>query len=149
MHRARSLAEGTEQKGVCKMKDPKQSYYQEVAERDGEHCKACGISASERKLFLDGNSYSQTNEDPSTMMLLCLSCILLKHPTKLRELCVSEREKVKESENGSYETELHKAKVTEPRFRLLVYQMLQEAKDLMWEQGDLCNSYTGNSLLGS
>lgn len=120
------------------MNDPKQNYYQEVANRDGEHCITCGVPASERKLLVDSYSNSQANEDPTTMMLLCHSCILLKHPKKLSELCVSESERIKESENGSDETELHKAKVIEPRFRLLVYQMIQEAKE--WEQGDLCNS---------
>ena len=51
-----------------------------------------------------------------------------------------EKERVRESESEDYVNELQINRQKETRFRLMVFQMLQESEKRMWPESDLINS---------
>ena len=111
----------------------KNSDYDLIAKRDGKFCKSCGAISSENKLIVDSGTSTAT--DLAEKFLICIPCLARK---RLYELCVSEREKVNETE--SYVTELQVSRQKETRFRLYVFERLSESKSTKWEEHDLVNS---------
>ena len=65
--------------------------------------------------------------------------ILLQNET-ISTLVEKEKERVRESESEDYVNELQINRQKETRFRLMVFQMLQESEKLMWPESDLVNS---------
>jgi len=62
------------------------------------------------------------------------------HNEKISVLVEKAKERVRESESEDYVNELQINRQKEARFRLLVFQMLQESEKLMWPESDLVNS---------
>ena len=66
--------------------------------------------------------------------------MILLQNEKISTLCEREKERVRESESEDYVSELQINRQKETRFRLMVFQMLQESEKLMWPESDLVNS---------
>lgn len=66
--------------------------------------------------------------------------LILRQNEKISILIEKEKERVRESESEDYVNELQINRQKETRFRLMVFQMLQESEKLMWPESDLVNS---------
>jgi len=66
--------------------------------------------------------------------------LILLQNEKISILVEKEKERVRESESEDYVNELQINRQKETRFRLMVFQMLQESEKLMWPESDLVNS---------
>ncbi|KAG2478102.1 MAG: hypothetical protein NPMRTH1_760006 [Nitrosopumilales archaeon] len=66
--------------------------------------------------------------------------LILLQNEKISTLCEKARERVRESESEDYVNELQINRQKEARFRLMVFQMLQESERRMWPESDLVNS---------
>ncbi len=66
--------------------------------------------------------------------------LILLQNEKISILVVKAKERVRESESEDYVNELQINRQKEARFRLMVFQMLQESEKLMWPESDLVNS---------
>ena len=117
------------------MTDNQNPDYDLVAKRDGEFCKLCGATSTEKKLVVTNKTAYIVDEDSNKKILLCINCLTDK---RLYELCVSERGKVSEVE--THVTELQVSRQKETRFRLYVFERLSESKSAKWEEHDLINS---------
>lgn len=104
--------------------------YKTIAKCDGDYCKLCGSTSTEKKLVVVG-TYATSNKK----ILLCKDCLIQK---RLYELCVSERVKIKE--DVGFVTELQVNRQKEMRFRMHVYEKLLEVKNAKWDERDMINS---------
>ena len=116
------------------MTDNQNPDYNLVAKHDGEYCKLCGATSTEKQLIVICIS-NASDADPNKKILLCMNCLVHK---RLYELCVSEREKLKANE--SYVTELQVSRRKQIPFRLYVFARLQESKEKCLPERDLINS---------
>lgn len=66
--------------------------------------------------------------------------LILLQNEKISILVEKEKERVRESESEDYVNELQINRQKETRFRLMVFQMLQDSEKLMWPESDLVNS---------
>ena len=66
--------------------------------------------------------------------------MILLQNEKISTLVEKEKERVRESESEDYVNELQINRQKETRFRLMVFQMLQESEKFMWPESDLVNS---------
>ena len=66
--------------------------------------------------------------------------LILLQNEKISILIEKEKERVRESESEDYVNELQINRQKETRFRLMVFQMLQESEKFMWPESDLVNS---------
>ena len=66
--------------------------------------------------------------------------LILLQNEKISTLCEKAKERVRESESEDYVNELQINRQKEARFRLMVFQMLQESERRMWPESDLVNS---------
>jgi len=66
--------------------------------------------------------------------------LILLQNEKISILIEKEKERVRESESEDYVNELQINRQKETRFRLMVFQMLQESEKRMWPESDLVNS---------
>ena len=66
--------------------------------------------------------------------------MILPQNEQISTLVEKEKERVRESESEDYVNELQINRQKETRFRLMVFQMLQESEKLMWPESDLVNS---------
>jgi hypothetical protein len=99
-----------------------------------EYCSICGVLSTQKKLVSSVTNTEYTNTKESRK-LFCTDCFFLK---VVSELCVREREKI--IENQGFTTELQVNRRKESKFRLYVYDKLQETKNKRWEERDLVNS---------
>jgi hypothetical protein len=109
------------------------SDYLIVAQRDGEFCKICSSTKSEKELKLSSKTSDETHVED--LYLICTECFVKK---QLYELCVSESKKTKICEE--FVTELQVNRRKEMRFRLNVFQRLSESEKARVEERDLVNS---------
>ena len=66
--------------------------------------------------------------------------MILPQNEQISTLVEKEKEIVRESESEDYVNELQINRQKEARFRLMVFQMLQESERRMWPESDLVNS---------
>jgi hypothetical protein len=93
--------------------------YDDVAKRDGEYCRGCGVLSSERQLVLDHKDNNPKNNVNSNLQILCRQCNYFKNPRRPVDLCECESEAPDQSE-----LEINRLK--EPAFRKFVYHQLNE-----------------------
>ena len=61
--------------------------YQFLAKFEGEYCKMCGISATQRRLVVDHIDNDNNNNHPDNYQLLCYKCNYLKNPRRPLDIC--------------------------------------------------------------
>ena len=116
---------------VSNMNGPtRKKNYMFLAERDGEHCKCCGVLSSERQLVIDHKDNNNGNNDLSNFQFLCRPCNYLKNPRRPLDLCVSE------CESGDL-TEIQISQRKEPAFKKFVFHELNEYNEV--SEYDLIN----------
>jgi len=88
-----------------------------LAKRDGDFCKMCTVSASERQLIIDHKDNDNANNRLDNLQLLCRACNYRKNPRRPVDKCVR-------SEPVSVRINHSK----EPEFRKFVY------KEMVWRK---------------
>lgn len=95
--------------------------YQFLVERDGEHCKFCGVSGKEKQLVVDHKDNNNNNNHPANHQLSCRRCNYLKNPR--RPLDLSER-------NAEDESELQKSTRLRPLVREFIFHEVNELNEV-------------------
>jgi len=117
---------------VSKMNGPtRKKRYKYLGKRDGELCKRCHVSSSEKQLVIDHIDNNNSNNLPENLQLLCRSCNYLKNPRRPVDMCVSEN-------ISEIPSELEVNRTKEPEFKQLIAHFINE--NGMWEENDLKNS---------
>ena len=112
--------------------------YKYLTERDGEHCRSCGVLPFELQLVVDHRDNNNTNQDLTNLQLLCRRCNYQKNPRRPVDVC--------ESVVGARADadELMTSRLKEPQFRKFVYHELNERGVV--PQNDLI--YSGSEDVG-
>jgi len=92
--------------------------YKHLSERDGDFCKICTKSASERKLVIDHKDNNNANNRLDNLQLLCRSCNYHKNPRQPVATCARQE---------SEAIRLNRTK--EPEFRDYVYERILSGEE--------------------
>lgn len=114
--------------------------YRFLVQRDGEFCKNCHVSGTEKELVVEHIDNDNSDNDPNNLQLLCRSCNYKKNPRLAEreplDMCECELRKHTTYEYTTDEIRINKEK--EPLFREYVDNTIEEKVE--FEKEDLINS---------